>query len=59
MSGISTTRDLQRCSNNMSKRKAIVSSLITIALMYVSKILAIMLTSATLLIGAPAVLYYC
>lgn len=42
----------------MSKRKAIVSSLITIALMYVSKILAIMLASATLLIGTPAVFYY-
>ena len=42
----------------MSKRKAIVSSLITIALMYVSKILAIMLASATLLFGAPAVFYY-
>ncbi len=56
--GTSLKRDFWRCSNNMSKRKAIVSSLITIALMYVSKILAIMLASATLLIGAPAVFYY-
>lgn len=42
----------------MSKRKAIVSSLITIALIYVSKIFAIMLASAALLIGAPTVFYY-
>ena len=42
----------------MSKWKAIGSSLVVIALMYVSKILAVMLASATLLIGVPSFIYY-
>ena len=42
----------------MSKWKVIGSSLVVITILYVSQILAIMLASATLLIGAPTLFYY-
>ena len=42
----------------MSKWKVIGSSFVVIAILYVSQILAIMLASATLLIGAPTLFYY-